>query len=1183
MNALSKPRWTTQQEHCIVARGGTVLVSAAAGSGKTAVLIERIVSLLCDPDHPMDIEKLLVVTFTKAAAAEMRSRLNRRLAEELSVDPHNRHLLRQQMMLPQAMICTIDSFCIQLLREYAAQANVSPRFRIADETALNLLMHDTAHEVINEAHKCGDVGFMRLCDTLTDDRSDEQLTAELLRTYNFIQAHPFPLRWLDHQQQRFRESGDIAHTIWGQLLIQDAKEALTSAAVTLSCALDEMSHDDAITAAYGPSISAILDSVTQTLHSFDGNWDTVRHAVRTIRIPGFGSLSKDYDNVTFKKHITAMRDHAKKLIAHAAEDCLGRSQQQALEDIADAADQVEALFDLVRTFTDHFSKAKAEQNMLDFNDCEHRLLSLLATPNDDGSFTRTQAAKEIGSRFSHIMVDEYQDTNATQDTLFSALSDNEQNLFFVGDLKQSIYGFRQAMPSIFQNRRRNSTPYNGTDYPAAITLGNNFRSRSQVAQSTNFVFRRIMTEPVGGIVYDENEELVASAVFPQADDPAYDTEMIITERTAHPKGLSRHQAEARLVGERIHEMMAEGFQVTDKSGMRPVEYRDFCILMRGTDKKAPVFIKELQAMGIPVAAETRENIFAFAEIKMIMAILRTIDNPLLDVPLLATLMSPVFAFTPDEIADIRAVDHHASLYTALRKLSRKSTPTAKRCKDFLDRLSHYRVLAAAMPVDRLIRRFYEDNDLLPIMSAKNGGTARIANLRKFYDQARRFEDRDFRGLSAFIRHMTRLEEKSIAIKAASVSETQNAVKLMTIHHSKGLEFPVVFLAEIGSDIVRNSVYNDILLHAEHGIGMICRNRETMTENNTLHRQALKAAIKQSELAEELRVLYVAMTRAKDKLILLTTVKNLASKIENLHVTACKAGETLMPYFIKNAVSVSDWVLASILQHETGIMLERVRNGEAPYDIHENGLKITVRKPTDDPQAWEHIASDEDTPSLDHIEPRLHYSYPYVALGQIAAKITASQTSHHAADEGIPLLTQPAFLSKGGLTPAQRGTATHLFLEHLDLSAEDAAAQAETMVERGILTKQQKDALNLQHLQRFLQSDTAARMAASPLLLREFPFTVERPVSDFGLDTSALPHDAATETILVQGIADAVFEEDGQLVIVDYKTDRIQNGQELIDRYHSQLEIYKEALTRTLQRPVKECLLYSFCLDETVRL
>ncbi len=1181
---MSEVRWTPGQQNCIDARGGTVLVSAAAGSGKTAVLIERIISLLCDTEHPVDVDRLLVVTFTKAAAAEMRARLSKRLAAKAALDPHNRHILRQQMLLPQAYICTIDSFCAQLLREQAQQAGVSPHFRVAEDTALKLMKNDVARAVINDAYQSGDPAFIKLCDIITGDRGDQKLVEQVLRIYEFIQAHPFPMAWLDAKQRCFEEDCAIEDTVWGQILLEQAREDLQAAAEALTIAVNDMSQDDRVQAAYGTSISLSLSGILQAIDTLGGDWDSICDAVSAIRFDRMKPLYK-YEDEAFKAHITSLREHAKTLVEKHVKSYLSRPSALAEADIKKSASLIKVLFDLVRAFTERFSAAKAEQNMLDFGDLEHIALSLLATPNDDGSFTRTSAAVEIGARFSHIMVDEYQDTNATQDTLFSALSDNEQNLFFVGDIKQSIYGFRQAMPSIFRGRRERGTPYNGKDFPASITLGNNFRSRKQVTESVNFFFRLLMGEKTGGIVYDEREELVSSASFEEADNTAYDTELLIIQKKELDEPLSAHQAEARVIGERILQMMADGFCVSDKAGLRRATYRDFCILLRSTSRTAPIFVKELQEMGIPVASGGHDNFFDYAEIRTALSILRTIDNPLLDVPMLATLMSPIFGFSPDDMAMIRAVGRDITLFTALRKLSRaKKHPLYTRANVFLEVLDNYRTLAAAMPADKLIRRLFEDTDMLSVMSAKVGGTQRIANLRRLYDFARHFEQQDFRGLSAFVRYMDKLEANGIALDAASKeNDSQNAVHLMTIHRSKGLEFPVVFVAGLASDFNAASVREDILLHADHGIGMTLRDRETLTESDPFHKQAIAAAITRSERTEELRVLYVALTRAKDKLILLSTVEKLASTLERLSTASHHAeGEVLPPSFVLHASRMSDWILAAAMTHDAGETLRDILAGDEPRVCRANGLAIATVSPHNIVIETDDSGRDAEAIALNGAKERLDFVYPYQALGQVAAKITASQTAHNAQDEAPIKLTQPAFLSKGGLTPAQRGTATHVFLEHLDLtSRQTAAEQAGQMVADGILTEAQMQVLALPKIQRFLESDTAKRMAASPMLLREFPFAVERPITTFDIDLGGLPADAADETIMVQGIADAVFEENGELVIVDYKTDRVDRADILADRYRPQLLIYKDALSRALGKPVKECLIYSFHLNDTV--
>ncbi len=1179
---MGERQWTEGQRHCIDARGGTVLVSAAAGSGKTAVLIERIVSLLCDREHPVNIDSLLVVTFTKAAAAEMRSRLGGRLADLLAKDPHNRHLLHQQMLLPQATICTIDSFCAQLLREQATRVGISPRFRVAEDTALQVMKNDVAQRVLDDAYTANTPAFRALCDLLTGDRSDNHLTEQLLTTYDFIQAHPFPLQWLDRQAARFYEDIPLVDTVWGQLILERAVRDLKAAQSALFTAIDEMTGDERVEGAYGNTISTTLDGIERALNTMDSDWDTIAKAVNAISFPRAGLL-KGYEDVAFKERITSLRDHAKTLINDSIKPLFVHTEESAKADLATAAPVIDCLFGLVKAFSAAFSDAKAAQNMLDFNDMEHLALSLLAKPTEDGGFIRTEAAAEIGARFTHIMVDEYQDTNATQDTLFSALSDNEQNLFFVGDIKQSIYGFRQAMPAIFRERRERGTPYNGTDFPATIILGNNFRSRRQVTDSVNFFFRMWMHRDTGGIAYDQGEELVSSAVFEDADSNRFDTELLVTEKkTAIEDDITTHQAEARLVGRRIRSLMKEGFCVSGKDGLRRADYRDFCVLLRSTSHAAPFYVKELQAMGIPVSTGSRDNFFECSEIRTALSLLRAIDNPLLDIPMLSTLMSPVFGFSPDDTVALRAQGHEIPFFEALRRRARRADEFGRRCRTVTDMLSRYRTLSAAIPVDQLIRRLYEDTDLLNLMAAKSGGADRIANLRHLYDLARRFEQEDMRGLSAFVRYMDKLEAGGIAVTSASKDrDNQNAVRIMTIHRSKGLEFPVVFVAGLGTMFNTASTKTDILLHADHGIGMVLRDREALTQTDPLFRQAISGAIRYSERTEELRVLYVAMTRAKDKLILLSAVDNLTTTLTRLH-TASGQGPIIPASCILHASRMSDWVLAAALRHPAGQALREIMLGNRTDGCHTDGLRITIVS-AEDLQADAADDTDEEAPqSLDGIDERLAYTYPYAALGAIPAKLTASGMAHRIGTGHSILLSRPAFLSKTGLNPAERGTATHRFLEAMILSDTVAAEQAARMVEREQLTDAQRQALDFDALDRFLQSDLAARMAASPLLLREFPFALEKRLGDIeGTDLSALPRDAADDTVLIQGMADAVFEEDGGLVIVDYKTDRVRTADELVERYRPQLAVYRDALSQTLQRPVKACVIYSFHLHTAI--
>ncbi|MBQ9415100.1 MAG: helicase-exonuclease AddAB subunit AddA [Clostridia bacterium] len=1174
-------QWTTQQAQCIEARGGTVLVSAAAGSGKTAVLIERIVSLLTDPQAPIDIDQLLVVTFTKAAAAEMRARLNAALSERIAEAPHDRHLLRQQMLLPQASICTIDSFCTALLREQAQAIGISPRFRVGDETALSLMRSEIAFQVIQQAYQDRSPDFLQLCDLLSSDRDDSAISEQMLRLYDFIQAHPFPLKWLDRHQQYFEEERPLRDTPWGGLLLEKAAGTLDVAKSLLDRAVSCCQLDEKLETCYLPSLASSRDQVAAAINALSGTFDDAVTAVRCIGFGSFKQVNKPGDPA-LKEYVASLRDTAKKYCEYASK-ALCRDEEQSREDIAVSAAPLRALFDLVRAFDAAFSAEKAAQNILDFNDMEHRVLSLLATPTETG-FARTEAAREIGARYAYILIDEYQDTNLTQDTLFSALSNDEHNLFFVGDIKQSIYSFRQAMPDIFRERRENGVPFDGMHFPATIALDKNFRSRSQVTDAVNFFFERIMQKSLGGIDYGQNEALVAAREFPEADDPAFQTELLLIEHGDAP-GKSGPADEARVIGQKIRDMMAAGFRVTDGATMRAATYRDFCILLRGASTRAPVFVKELQRQGIPIESGGDKTFFESAEIRLAYSFLQAIDNPLQDIPLLAVMLSPLFGFLPDDISEIRMAFPKLPLFLAAVRYAKTQAVGAEKCRAFLDLLDHYRTLAAVLPVDRLLRRLYDDTALPTVMSARADGGRRLARLRQLYDYARGFEQDDFRGLSAFVRYLDRLQQQEIDLRTTGTGGG-NVVRLMTVHASKGLEFPIVFAAGLGYNFSSDSKKGDLLLHAEIGPGLVRRDRQAMTQSNTVHHAAVAAAIEKSERAEELRILYVALTRAKDKLIMTGLAGNLPAAVMRLH--GLSENGRLPTAAILHAGQMTDLVLAAALTHPDAGVLRQYLPSSVETPLAEAAVPLHVEICVPPPEEEE--AAAEDTENAACAQPdllaRMQYQYPYAGMDRIPAKLTASATEHH--DDFGPQAyadrtftpTRPAFLNDSHLSAGQRGTAVHTFLLYATFGV-DSASQADALCERGLLTAAERHSLPIRALDNFLSGPLAQRMAASPLLLREFPFAVMRSVGEIGLEKEGLPADARQDMLVVQGVIDALFEEDGQLVIVDYKTDRVRSPDELIYRYSPQLHIYADAAASVLQRPVKECVIYSLTLNQAI--
>ncbi len=1181
-------QWTPEQRQCIEARGGTLLVSAAAGSGKTSVLVQRVVRLITDPDRAVDVDRLLVVTFTKAAAAEMKQRLSAELSRLLAERPEDRRLQRQLMLLPRANISTVHGFCSTLLRENFHLLDLSPQFKVAEEAETQLLREEAAGEILEECYGEKASAFTELAALLGSGRDDRGLVAAVLRIADFIQSHPFPDEWLAAQEAAYAADGPLGDTLWGQLVRGRVLDTLRYGAALLDKAAALADSEARMAAAYGPSLHADRQALADLCRALPHmGWDETADALAAFSFSGFGRLLK-YDDPALKKRVTDLRDEVKKRIA-ALLPMLCGTEAECRADLEALRPLVGALCAVVRRYEERYAAKKAARRLVDFHDLEHGALRLLVRRDEAGGLTRTPLAEELAARFDEVLVDEYQDTNAAQDALFSALSREESNLFLVGDVKQSIYGFRQAMPAIFIRRRDAWPDFDGQHFPATITLGNNFRSRTEVTDSVNFVFRQLMTREAGGMDYDQREELVPSASYPAGE--GYETELLLLDGGSVAEDDTTDAAEARLIAGRIYQLL-DTLPITENGAPRPARFGDFCILLRSKAAHAQAYVDELARCGIPAWTAASGGFFSSPEVSMAVSLLRFIDNPLQDVPLLAVLLSPAFGFTPDDCARIRMADKASPLYVAVRGMAHGDTPgLSARCAAFLEQMDRYRLLAASLPVDQLIHRLYEDADLLAVAAARRHGEQRVANLRLLHAYARQFEQGGFRGLSAFVRSLDRMEEQKMDMAPAStLSGGGNVVRILSIHNSKGLEFPVVFLAGLGGLFNPDSTRGDLLLHADAGIGLTRREPDTLKQYNTLSRQGVALAIQNSERAEELRVLYVAMTRAKEKLCLTMTLRQPERTLASLAATAGEE-DTLPPFTVQTARSMSEWLLACALRHPSGGLLRSLAGDDGvPVRPADKPWRIEVCRAAPPPEESEAAparpAPDEEL--AQQLAQRLPYVYPYTALARVPAKLAASELSRRgeeafAVARPFVARTRPAFLSQTGLSPAERGTALHTFMQFADFGCAAAAPEEEIarLTARGFLTAEQAASLPLDKIRRFFASELYARMQASPRCLREQPFTITLPATRFLEPGAALPADAGEESPVVQGIADCVFEEEGALIIVDYKTDHVSAGGELAARYGEQLRIYAYALERTLDAPVRECLLYAFALDDVI--
>ena len=1167
-------KWTEAQTDAIRARGGSLLVSAAAGSGKTAVLVERVLERLTDPVHPTPADRLLVVTFTRAAAAEMSARISRQIALLLEENPRDVHLQRQQILMARAHISTIHSFCGDLVREFFYKLDISPDFRILDDSEMAVLRADAIEEVLEDYYGRGDEGFLTLIDAFAAGRDDSRIVRTVDTLYDFVRSHPFPGRWLREKAAAYRNVADPADTRWGETVFAFAEQAADYALSITDHALALLGEAPEVQAAYRDAYDSDRAGLLALREAvLDRDWDAVVFRCSSFEFARLKAL-RGFSEDPVKLRVTAARDEVKAVVKRLA-DLFCASKEECAHDIERLAPLVEKLFEVTEAYSRVLDEKKAERRAADFGDLEHWTLRLLWEDGENGPVL-TPEAEEIAARFDEVMVDEYQDTNEAQDRIFRAVSRREENLFMVGDVKQSIYGFRQAMPQIFLRRRASFPLYDREKdvYPASVVLDRNFRSAKGVTDAVNFVFRQLMSRETGDLDYGGLEELVPAASYPDTDEPAVELELLDLAQAEEDEALAVQ--EARRIAALLLEKK-ETLRVFEDGEERPMRWSDTCILLRSANRFAYEYARELQRLGVPARADASGGFFAAREVSLALSLLRVVDNPLLDIPLAAVLMSPVYGFTADDLARVRLCDRRAPLYLAVRRASEKNEALAA----FLRELAEFRGLAAALPSNRLLAELYDRTKLPELVQAMSGGELRLANLRLLLEYAGKYEESGHGGLSGFLRFLDRLERKKADLAVAQTpGELGDAVRVMSIHRSKGLEFPVCVLA--GCSRRFNKERGEVLLHPELGLGVRLPDEETGVRYDVLPRQAAALELDRDEMSEELRVLYVAMTRAKQKLILLAGVKDADRTLERL-VPRLRQEEKLPPYTVRTCASIADWLLLCALRHPSGGEL-RDRAGALPgiaLPADEPWLvRITRPEPVGETRQEEREAESPDEKSLARLRERLSWRYPGQALAGVPSKVAASDLAERGLRREHWASSRPAFLGKGGLTPAERGTALHQFLQFANWEAARVDPQAELsrLDAARYLTPEQAAAVDLSRVRAFFASPLAKRIFDSPRVLREYRFTSELPA---GAVREGLSGDDALRPVILQGVVDCAFEEDGALVVLDFKTDRVPNLDTLLSRYRGQLALYQGALARCTGLPVRECVLYSFHLGAAV--
>lgn len=1166
-------KWTPEQENAINSLDGTILVSAAAGSGKTSVLVERIIKRITDSENPSSVDRLLVVTFTKAAAAEMKNRLSDAISHLLEKDPSNVFLKRQKLYLSEAQICTMDSFCARLVKENFELLSISPDFTMLSDNENKMVLSDTADEILSEIYENGNEEDIRLLELFTNQRNDDTLKSLLIKMYDLAMADSDPEKWIDSAFLPYFEDLPIEKSQCGKYVLLTLRENILFILEKMDRVYLDSQGSGKLEAAVNGDFAAPEAALKSAIDKIDSGaeWNDIRDTVDSIFFKGFQRFSAEEKDLLYSQ-IKARRDLIKKdtdrlktLLVCTAEDYY--------DDIKYLRPAMSALKKRVKQFISRIAEIKAEKNAYYFTDILHFALDLLYENNCSGEKVKTNLAKELAGEFDEILIDEFQDTNEAQVSLFNAVSKDGANQFIVGDVKQSIYAFRQACPEIFVSLLDRTPVFDGGNYPAKIYLDSNFRSRKGVVDAVNFFFDFLMIPKLGGLNYKETERLRFSAVG--FDEPvSADTQVHIVEADdPRASGLIK---ESQYIGSLIKKMVDEKMEVGRGDGKRPVRYNDICILLRTVKDKANVMAGELVKMGIPVHCKKDGGFFDNAEIMTVISMLRAIDNPLSDIPLLSVLLSPLTAFTEDDVAELKAEHPYMSLYSALKANEEKS----EKAKSVLEMLSLCRTLSVTLCVADLIRRIYEITAFDCVVSAMDGGERRVLNLQKLVIYAENYNAGGAFGLSGFLRYIDRLQKNGYDLEGAeTVSENDDAVRIMTYHKSKGLEFPVVILADMSAKF-RSESKEKLPVNKTLGAGAL---RFISDENREIKTQIHSAVIKKNEdesTAENLRLLYVAMTRAKEKLILVGSVYNPEKRTEDLFYENSVSEENVHTA-VKNINNFFDLVLFSLINHPSFSKFPFIKNlygrtefkTESEIDIHFCEEPEAIAEENNEKEIFL-----PDSDITEKIREKVSFVYPYDFLTGIEVKYTASSMDRKNAEEYFAS-DNPAFLSEGKITPAKRGTLIHKFMEECDMfsASSDIDSEIKRLIENGTFTEAEANVIEKGKIQKFFQSNMFNRIKTAEKYLREKEFTMSVPLNVIQKGISA----ADGETAVVQGVVDGFIVNGNTGEVIDFKTDRVKSADELCERYKTQMWVYKRAAEECFGTENVKVTLYSFELSKEI--
>ncbi|KPU45427.1 ATP-dependent helicase/nuclease subunit A [Oxobacter pfennigii] len=1233
---MSSAKWTLEQKKAIEARNSNLLIAAAAGAGKTAVLVERIIQRIMDADNPVDIDKLLVVTFTNAAASEMRERIGNAISGVLEKQPDSQKLQRQMALLSRAHITTIHSFCLEVIRSNFHMLDLDPAFKIADETESVLLKQEAMEEVFDERYEEGlNEGFLNLVDSFGGNKSDNSLKEMVLKLYGFSQAMPYPEEWLYEVAERFDVDGDFDFdsSIWADILREDIKIELSGIISNMKKAADMLDGASGLENYYEHILNEYR-ALQEIENKSSGSWDELRDIINSFEFERLPRVKKEADKEV-QEIAKDLRDSVKEAL-RKSRDVLKLTLDEIKEQMKKMHPDMKALVNTVVLFSQRYNLKKREKGVIDFNDIEHYCIQIL-TQREGKIVTPSKAAVRYRDEFEEILIDEYQDSNMVQELILTNISKvpvGQYNIFMVGDVKQSIYRFRQAKPELFLHKY-NTYSDDDNGKKRRILLYKNFRSRKEVIGGVNYVFKGLMSKTIGELEYTDDEKLNPGADYPEIEDEEalcggpielhiIESDKVeeeeeenedeeVVEVDEEQEDIDSVRLEAMMVAERINNLLyrngQKSFKVYDKNinGYRPVEYRDIVILMRATSSFAPIFTEELLNAGIPVFADTGSGYFDTDEIQTVLSLLMIIDNPMQDVPLISVLRSPIAPFSPEELLDTRMAAANKTFYEAIKEKTKAEDDLGKKCREFLEFLEKLRDKAVNMPISEFIWFLYNETGYYAYASAMPGGIQRQGNLRILFERAREYESTSLKGLFNFINFIKKLQKSSGDMGSAKIlGENENVVRIMSIHKSKGLEFPVTILSGLGRKFNMRDLNSPVLFHHELGLGPDFVDNKMRYRYQTIIKQALKKKIRFESLSEEMRILYVALTRAREKLILTGTVNNVDKLCGYCGKAADGLGIKIPEYHVINSKNFLHWIFPVILKHRSlnelreaanlmDMPMEAIIDDPSLWEVKFHKMKDILscrnEKVEEETAVMDEAEEEEETSPLAHeVVRRLNWVYGYSYASKLPAKLSVTELKKRMGtnidDEYTqsifeePINKTPSFMKeKSDLSASERGTVMHSIMQHMDLGkilkTQDVEALIKELVDSELLTEVQAKTVNIKKVIEFFESPIGKRLNFAKNVRREMPFYMEIDSTEV---FKGLPYDKyKDEKILLQGIIDCYFEEEDGLVLLDYKTDYVNDDNlELIkQKYKSQIEYYKNALEQMTGKKVKEKYIYLF--------